>query len=477
MNVLTIVQNFLVGGLETRIQGEIKWANDHGHGTYLATSENFVAESLPDTTLGITTGLDIGDSASTSGLMSAVDCLVDIVQDNDIDVIHAHPFSALLPAMLASQLTKTPLVVSLHGPASLSPSQRKGQWRMHLAFALTHASLIACVSPEVKALATKIICHDRIEIFPNCVDVQKHSRPSMIRSSGRWALIGRLDRDKKDGVIEFLNASKCFPIRMLDVIGDGECRSELEKYVRISSYRLPPVRFLGAKQEIMSEMTEYDAVAGMGRVVLEAVAMSVPIVLAGYDGVKGWVDEDLFLRAAYSNFSGRGIENATESELRDWPISKSGNELEKIRRLLLSEYDEKTLWGGFYSKIKNLSFTRCVVTDEAINAFRHSSESTVPYSEHPGVVKEIESILRLKERECFVQTANGRLSDSDCRTMLQMARGWRIGEMDELCSWYEAQIGWRDKEISRVKNSVSWRITRPVRCFESVINRIQNSAK
>ncbi len=470
MNVLAVVQNFLVGGLETRIQGEIRWANDHGHGTYLATSGGIVAENLPGTTLGITTGLDISDSASASGLMNTVDCLVDIVIDNNIDVIHAHPFAALLPAMLASQLTKTPLVVSLHGPASLSPAQKIGQWRMQLAFALTHASLIACVSPEVEKLAKRLSCHDRIEVFPNCVNIQEFNQSPKNRSKGNWALIGRLDRDKKEGVIEFLNASRCLSVQTLDIIGDGECRGDLEEYVKTSKRRFPNVRFLGARQQIVSEMRNYDAVAGMGRVVLEAVAMSIPVVLAGYDGVKGWVDEDLFVRAAYGNFSGRGIENSTEYELRKGLSAICDHGVENLRRLLVSKYDEDVLWKGFYSKIDCLSFDRCVLTNEIIEIFRRFSGTSVPYCEHPDVVKEIECLLHSKEQECFSESS----AAVDWYDVLKTVKGWRDGEMAECVQWYESQIKWRDNEIYRVKGSMSWRMTRPVRFLESAVNKVRS---
>lgn len=475
MNVLTVVQNFLVGGLETRIQGEFRWAMENGHDTYLATSGSFVSSNLPCASLGISTGLDIADCSTVSGVLNAVDSLVNIVNKYQIDVIHAHPFASLLPAMLASQLTGTPFVVSLHGPASLSPVQRIGQWRMQLALGFTYASMIACVSPEVKDLVDRLVFHGRIEVYPNGV-----SFPNVFVSPSsdyfrRWAFIGRLDRDKKEGAIQFLNISSRLKAETLDIIGDGDCRRDLEQYVEANICRLPRIRFLGAKQNVVAEMARYDAVAGMGRVVLEALSISKPTILAGYDGVKGWVDDDLFDKAAYCNFSGRGLANCSESDLVGKSLPMLKERTEKIREFLVDRYNEDSLWKQFFLNIENLPFSKCPVADEILDLLNRHRSVSGPLCENVNLIEEIDLLIQRKERECKIKIFEDS-SLADCGRILEMGRGWRIGEKGELQQWYESQLSWRDDEISRIKTSLSWRITRPLRLVGTIIDRFNRAS-
>src|SRR5699024_5490947 len=50
----------------------------------------------------------------------AIDKIVEIVVKEKIDIIHVHPFNSIFPAFIASQITKKPIVYTVHGFASLS---------------------------------------------------------------------------------------------------------------------------------------------------------------------------------------------------------------------------------------------------------------------------------------------------------------------------------------------------------------------
>lgn len=468
MNVLTITQSFILGGLETRIHGEIRWANENGIAMHLATSGDIDEAGLPFSPLGITTGLDINATTTSESLLRTVFHLATIVEEHKINIIHAHPFAALWPAFLVSQLMRIPLVVSLHGPASTSPAQPGMQ--LQTAFVLTHASLLACVSRETHELAKTMVCHDRIRIFENCVDTFRFT-PTPNQGSDRWALISRLDEDKKMGVLAFLEMLPDLPINELDIIGEGESRFELEKIARNPKLNLKRVRFLGASYKIDVLMGEYHGIVGMGRVAMEGMAKALPVILVGNDGVKGLLDRRLLEKASYSNFSGRGLANINALELCKSLESESSKvESQHLKKIIHEKYNDAALWRKFYRELNMLPFVDCVAFDDLMSVIKKNVTNTIPYCEDPYLMQGIEEMLNTYERSIF-KSIDLSLDQEAVISIASMTRGWRLGEIVKNKFRYENNINLKKVEIERIKNTISWRITRPLRAVYWIFNR------
>lgn len=83
-----------------------------------------------------------------------------------------------------------------------------------------------------------------------------------------------------------------FPDSEIHVFGDGEARTSFKQWVSHKKYANAVV-FKGHFDFLDSELKEgYEGVAGMGRVVLEGGALGLPVILVGYDGVKGLIRRD-----------------------------------------------------------------------------------------------------------------------------------------------------------------------------------------
>lgn len=471
MNVLTITQSFVLGGLETRICGEIRWANENGIAMYLATSGDIDEDGLPLASLGITIGLDINETTSSESLLRTVFRLVGIVEQHKINIIHAHPFAALWPAFLVSQLMRIPLVVSMHGPASTNPAQRGMQ--LQTAFVLPHASLLACVSRETHDLVKTMVCHDRIRTFRNCVDTFRFS-PTPNQGSDRWALISRLDEDKKRGVLAFLEMLPDLPINELDIIGQGESRFELEEMARNPKLKLKRIRFIGASYKIDVMMGEYQGIVGMGRVAMEGMAKALPVILVGDDGVKGLFDRKLLKKASYSNFSGRGIENINALELRKSLESESSIvESEHLKKIIHEQYNEAALWREFYDELDMLPFVDCVAFDDLMSIIKKNATNKIPYCEDSCLMQDIQKMLDTYERSIF-RSIDFSLDKEAIVSIGSMVRGWRLGGIADNKLRYENDINLKEIEIKRIKNTISWKITRPLRAIHWIINRARN---
>jgi glycosyltransferase involved in cell wall biosynthesis len=210
---------------------------------------------------------------------------------NEFDVIHAHGYQDS-PALVATLTTRTPLVFSPHYH---SHSDSKLRERVHTAYrsaarkVFERSAAVLCVSSAEEALLAERFpsVGDRTRVISNGVDIATFAEaPVRPELSGKRSVLvaGRLtDYKQIDKVIEamiFLRKNY-----VLNVIGDGPARSELERLARTLGLERS-VRFLGhvSPEEFATQMRSAAAFVSLstleaqGIVLLEAAACGTPAV-------------------------------------------------------------------------------------------------------------------------------------------------------------------------------------------------------
>lgn len=303
-SLLIVSESFDLGGVETYIRGEIVELTRQGWEVHLACGRQFSPTLLPPEVGSLTSGLELGPGISISTFLQTVDRLRELVRRNGISVIHAHPFSSLIPALACAEAEQLPMVVTLHGPSSVVGSYGPGYDFLNTQLVLPCASLVLAVSDEVAQLAAPYREQNDLRIQWNTVEhtVIQPGSPE----HGRWLLVSRLDREKLNGIIEFIAAARQAGLEGIDIVGAGGAQEELREHV--SGYLDSGfIRLLGAHDDVPGLVSRYAGVAGMGRVAMEAAIQGVPVCLCGYDGIKGILDDELYRRGMQSNLSGRGL--------------------------------------------------------------------------------------------------------------------------------------------------------------------------
>lgn len=213
------------------------------------------------------------------------------------DVVHAHVFSAALPALLLGRLSRAAVVVTEH----YTGFQRGlitgvDRWVARVAF--DRADLVAPVSKELAGHLREIAPRARIEVMPNVVDTDvftaaphgSHDPPR------RLLVVGALAQKK--GHADLLDALPRLDGVRLDVVGDGELRQELEAHAARLGLG-DSVRFHGElpKEEVARMMGEADLYVlpslneTFGCVLIEAMASGLPSVATRVGGVPEVLDE------------------------------------------------------------------------------------------------------------------------------------------------------------------------------------------
>lgn len=356
-SVLIVSEAFTAGGLETHISGEIDCLTAEGWKVHLACGENFYEDFLPASTASVHSGLPLGPLANLQELRHTIDALRDLIRRLEVPLVHIHPYTSLIPAMIAAEVEGVATAVTVHGPSLTDGTYGRCFDFLLDQVLLPNAGHVFAVSEEIKSVLVPFVSTDRLTVLPNGValpDVGAVGYPLAEAHPDCWLLASRLDKAKLPGLLAFLRYALSAGLGCIHVAGDGPARQDLAEALRAmrASNR---VSLLGVKRNLSSLMPGYRGVAGMGRVVLEALATGCRTCLVGYDGVKGVVTQDLFERAAWSNFSGRGLPSITEDEFITQIKSIGEHSAHRVRPLLVDHYDERVVWRSFADVVAGIS--------------------------------------------------------------------------------------------------------------------------
>jgi glycosyltransferase involved in cell wall biosynthesis len=219
-------------------------------------------------------------------------------------IIHAHVFTAGLPALILGRLYRIPIIISEHW--SKFPSKELSVFEKMLAkFVMNRVDMILPVSNSLKATLGTYGIKGRFSIIPNVVDTSLFY-PSAKRQPE--------NREKKILFVGSLKPIKGLPFLFhalaqlrqkledwhLDIVGDGPVRSEYENMV--GELRLSKkVIFHGmkSKKEVSEFMRKTDLFVlpslaeTFGIVAAEALATGVPVLATRCGGPEEFITDDV----------------------------------------------------------------------------------------------------------------------------------------------------------------------------------------
>jgi len=210
------------------------------------------------------------------------------------DVVHAHVYSAALPALLLGRLSAAAVVVTEHY-TGFQRGLITGVDRWVAWTAFTGADLVAPVSEDLAGHLRALAPRARIRVLPNVVDTEVFETAPHARHDGpaRLVTVGALAEKKGHRyLLEALARVRARRPVELDVVGEGELRTMLEARVRELGLD-SAVRFHGEqpKEEVARLMAEADLFVlpslheTFGCVLIEAMASGLLSVATCVGGV------------------------------------------------------------------------------------------------------------------------------------------------------------------------------------------------
>ena len=455
-SILIVTEQFTIGGLETHILGEISRLCESGIEVHLAVGKIFEDLLLPTSLASVSHSLSLDPGSTPEGLLTAINQLRKIIREHSIDGVHIHPFTSIIPAVAAAELERIPYAITLHGPASLA-SYGAIYDLLIKDIILPNTGLIVAVSPEVQRLLSVHATDESVICIPNAVLFSEFSDTLLSVNSidQRWLVISRLDQFKIPGIIDFCSKAKRCEIPGVLIVGDGPAKEDLRQMLEengLSGY----ATLVGVSTNVPSLIQKYAGVAGMGRVVLEGVMYRKPVVLVGYDGVKGVVDVELLAHAAKTNFSGRELSTIDAEclymELRNKNCEANVSAVFKAAK---AAFNDKDAWIHFLDQMRLLSIPKpTILTGLYHSLFDSPIVGTAPYLYSQEILDRLEAI------SCSINFYGPRLSAalSLCRQRIQSAcPNQALAERDGQINGLNQAVAERDGQINGLNQAVAER--------------------
>lgn len=318
MKILVVSESFTRGGLETQIK---TYYDNLPKNTEMVFAFSNYTQQVALDNAKIYSGFKFSYYDTLKDICDDTERLVEIIKIEKIDLIHVHPFFSFFAALFASQITKTKLIYSYHGVLSFNFLET------------TTAAAIFKYAAEINAIAqihsvseAGIKCFENIGyknavFMPNPIDLNKFESIKYINNK-KWALFSRLDNDKLPEIKLFLLNKDNFGIEFVDIYGVGANSEELATF--ISDNNLSNKVFLkGFCNNLCNTLNNsYNGVVGIGRVVLEGLAMGMPVFFIGYGKISGFINKELYSKIKLANFSNYNINHTNFDFPSDLEISQ-----------------------------------------------------------------------------------------------------------------------------------------------------------
>lgn len=234
--------------------------------------------------------------------------LIKIIRRDRIQILHCHGYGATTFGRLAGLLTGRPVIVHEHMVDKRIPSYQKLVDKLLSRFTAKGVA----VSKAVKVFMTgpRSIPEQRMQVIYNCVPAE-YCEPLSAEQKQVVAkqygipeekmivgIVGRLDPVKghADFLLAVKQVLKAVPETCFVIVGEGELRTELEKYAQQLGIQ-NDVLFLGHCENIKEIVSLFDLLAssslseGLPLNILEAMAQGKPVVATSVGGIPEVIEE------------------------------------------------------------------------------------------------------------------------------------------------------------------------------------------
>lgn len=225
--------------------------------------------------------------------LRAVSKLADLIQEQDIDIIHTHGYKSDILGVMAARKAGIPCVVTPHGFENAADLKL----RLFIWLGCQSMRFADKVVPLSKQLLSDVekfnISPEKIEYIQNGVDLSeveavRQTKTNKQKEKKTIGFVGQMiSRKNIKAILDcFESLSKKRQDIELVLLGDGEDRSSLEAYSKTLDCA-EDIHFLGFRNDRLQLLRDFDlfvmtsTLEGIPRCLMEACAMEIPV--SAYD--------------------------------------------------------------------------------------------------------------------------------------------------------------------------------------------------
>ena len=313
LKILLITDSLSLGGAETHLLYLYRSLTNLGHFVTVVSCGGELSQNVRHEKIDLA-------AHSPIKLIRAYFALRALVRREGFDLIHAH---ARLPALIASFVAKKqkiPLLTTVHAHFNFGGMRRKfSKWGFRS----------VAVSEDLRIYLTQnySIPSENITVIENGIDFEIYKKRELCTRSldkpFTLIFLSRLDEDcSLCAKLLCKIAPRLFErygnIQIL-IGGGGDSFFDISHraYSVNSKMGFEAVRVIGKVYDVADFLSCGDVFIGVSRCALEAIASSIPVIIAGNEGFMGRLTEKNFDVSLASNFCARGEEKLTSELLFD----------------------------------------------------------------------------------------------------------------------------------------------------------------
>lgn len=303
LSILMIIDSLNIGGTETHVLALATSLQARGHKVIIGTSGGPLTQQFTRAGLEVKLMSFQSDNPLYTNYTTLLEQTRAIVQEHNIDLIHAHLIAGLKIAAQISQEFLIPVVFTAHG---MFYPRRQLQ---SLIDATEH--VVAVSLPVANFINTRIgYSKQQISVIPNGIDI-KHFAPSDRKNEFREelgvgdnelliTLVSRIAWGKTRVIEEAINAVEALQEKYkvhLAIVGSGPDSGFITSLAGMVNRRHSEdiIHLTGAMLDPVEAYRGSDLVIGTARIALEAMSCGLPVIAAGNSGYVGLITPQNFM--------------------------------------------------------------------------------------------------------------------------------------------------------------------------------------
>ncbi len=300
-NILLCNNSMGIGGVETVILNQITAFRRKGFNVFVIAGKGAYSDKVKE--LG-GNYIEFEFPEENEIDSKKIEKIVEIIKEKQITEIHIHKYQCIPTVMLAAFITKIPYFAYEHG---IRDTKKYYTWKYPLYKTLfpiyfKNAYKIIAITPKVAEFTQKEyeIQKDKYVIVHNGIDFEKYMNlePKYSGKMNNIYIISRLNEEKLNTIFEGIEIyTKIYENNneaKLYIVGGGEESTETRIKQHIKDLHLPSdtINLLGPQTDIIKYLKKTDLLLGVDRCILEGIAMKVPVVVTGYNGINGIITKE-----------------------------------------------------------------------------------------------------------------------------------------------------------------------------------------
>ena len=309
LKILLLTDRLSLGGAETHLISLYSELCARGHYVMIASSGGALANDINHVKIDLA-------SHSPLKLIRGYFALRSLALREKFDIIHSHARLPSLIALFVSKELKIPLITTVHAKFKLDFFRRRLSFWGFRSIA---------VSEDLRYYLTKnySVPVENVTVIQNGVDFSHYQTASAKKANQALTLLflSRLDSDCSLVAEQLCSLAPKLYKRYKNIkiiIGGGgnkfkEIKAPADEINKNIGKKI--ISCVGEVSDVALFLAQGDVFVGVSRCAIEAIAASLPVIIAGNEGFLGRLTEENFDLASSTNFCARGEKILTKDLL------------------------------------------------------------------------------------------------------------------------------------------------------------------